>query len=189
MAHYQAVRPWCEIMLGQYMPLAVSGKTLGISLLFPMEKLFERYVEVKLRNKLPAPYSLTRQAASRSLCKHKDNDMFELRPDMLVKDGQKTILVLDTKWKLIAADIGDTKYGLSQGDFYQMFAYGQKYLEGTGEMLLIYPRTESFPDTLLPFDFSNDLRLWVAPFDLDKDELHWPSEWDETHFAKMRHYG
>lgn len=44
MAHYQAVKPWCELILNQQMPMAVSGEWRGMSLLFPMEKLFESYV-------------------------------------------------------------------------------------------------------------------------------------------------
>ena len=64
MAHYQPVRPWCELVLGQNMPLALRGKTHGISLLFPMEKLFERYVENKLRKQLPPLHVLKNQARS-----------------------------------------------------------------------------------------------------------------------------
>ncbi len=49
MAHYQAIKPWCELILNQQMPIAVSGEWRGMSLLFPMEKLFEQYVEGWLR--------------------------------------------------------------------------------------------------------------------------------------------
>lgn len=189
MAHYQPVRPWCELVLGQQMPLALRGKTQGISLLFPMEKLFERYLEVQLRKQLPAPYTLKAQAASLSLCNHGDGDMFQLRPDLLVQQNQKNILVLDAKWKLISTNDRENKYGLSQADFYQLFAYGHKYLAGKGEMLLIFPRTDNFASVLPPFDFSSTLRLWVVPFDLKNDEMHWPAVWDETIFAKMRHTG
>lgn len=176
MAHYQPVRPWCELVLGEHMPLALRGKTHGISLLFPMEKLFERFVEIKLREQLPAPYILKAQAKSKSLCTHNGGSMFQLRPDFLVQQGWQTILVLDTKWKIISKADTENKYGLSQGDFYQLFAYGHKYLAASGEMMLIYPRTSAFPDELPPFDFSPDLRLWVTPFDLENDKICWPSE-------------
>lgn len=189
MAHYQPVRPWCELVLGQHMPLAMRGKTHGISLLFPMEKLFERYVESRLRTQLPAPFTLKAQGASHSLCTHQDKRMFQLRPDLLIQRGQQTCLVLDTKWKRISASDTENKYGLSQSDFYQMFAYGHKYLAGKGEMLLIYPLTETLPGVLPPFDFAPDLRLWVAPFDLENDIMHWPSEWNETVFAQLLYSG
>ena len=189
MSHYQPIHPWCELILGQQMPLALRGKTKGISLLFPMEKLFERYVEVQLRKQLPAPYTLKAQTTSLSLCKHDERDMFQLRPDLLVQQNQKNILVLDAKWKLITTADRESKYGLSQSDFYQLFAYGHKYLSGKGEMLLIYPRTDNFASLLPPFDFSDTLRLWVVPFDLKEGEMDWPAEWEETFFAKLRHTG
>ncbi|MGJ0485375.1 MAG: McrC family protein [Methylomicrobium sp.] len=174
MAHYQPVRPWCELVLGQQMPLAMRGKTHGISLLFPMEKLFERYVEVKLRKQLPASYSLKAQSASQSLCTHQDKSLFQLRPDLLIQCRQETVLVLDTKWKLLSAADTENKYGLSQSDFYQMFAYGHNYLSGEGDMILIYPKTEKFSATLQAFKFSEKLCLWVTPFDLENDQMHWP---------------
>lgn len=183
MAHYQPVRPWCELVLGQHLPLAMRGKTHGISLLFPMEKLFERYVEVKLRWRLPDSYTLTGQAKSEFLCIHQGKKLFQLRPDLLVKRYQKTVLVLDTKWKLLSAADRENKYGLSQGDFYQMFAYGHSYLSGEGDMILIYPKTENFSETLPAFEFSANLRLWVTPFDLEKDEMHWPSDINPSIFA------
>jgi 5-methylcytosine-specific restriction enzyme subunit McrC len=189
MAHYQPVHPWCELVLGQHMPLALRGNTHGISLLFPMEKLFERYVEIQLRKQLPVPYTLKVQAASQSLCTHQDRKIFQLRPDFLIKRGKDTVIVLDTKWKLISANDRENKYGLSQADFYQLFAYGHKHLSGNGEMLLIYPKTANFTAVLPQFDFSPELKLWVVPFDLENDEMHWPSRWNETAFAELRHTG
>jgi 5-methylcytosine-specific restriction enzyme subunit McrC len=56
-----------------------------------------------------------------------------------------------------------------------MFAYGHNYLSGEGDMILIYPKTEKFSETLRAFEFSANLRLWVTPFDLENDQKHWPS--------------
>ncbi|MDD5462596.1 MAG: McrC family protein [Methylococcales bacterium] len=189
MAHYKPVHPWCKLVLGQQMPLALRGKTNGISLLFPMEKLFERYVEVKLGEQLPVPYTLKRQDASKSLCIHDGRSMFQLRPDFLIKNSKNSVIVLDTKWKLISTIDRKGKYGLSPADFYQLFAYGHKHLQGKGQMLLIYPRTANFSDVLPAFDFSTDMKLWVVPFDLENDKMHWPIGWDKTIFAQLRHTG
>lgn len=178
MAHYQPVRPWCELVLGQQMPLAMQGSTTGISLLFPMEKLFETFVEKKLHKLIPPPYRLKSQAASKSLCEHDNGQMFQLRPDLLVMHGNSVCAVLDTKWKLINSVNKSDKYGLSQSDFYQLFAYGHKYLQGgKGQMMLIYPKTAAFAKPLPVFDYGNDLRLWVVPFDLDEEELVLPLNW------------
>ena len=170
MAHYQPIKPWCELILNQQMPVAVAGEWQGISLLFPMEKLFERYVEAWLRRSLPLEAKLTAQASSEYLCEHNHGRMFRLEPDLLVRQGSQC-WVLDTKWKRLNAADRDKKYGLSQSDFYQLFAYGQKYLQGHGELVLIYPRREAFQQALPPFDFGGGLRLWVLPFDMDAERL------------------
>ena len=170
MAHYHPIKPWCELILNQQMPVAVAGEWQGISLLFPMEKLFERYVEAWLRRSLPLEAKLTAQASSEYLCEHNHGRMFRLEPDLLVRQGSQC-WVLDTKWKRLNAADRDKKYGLNQSDFYQLFAYGQKYLQGRGELVLIYPRREAFQQALPPFDFGGGLRLWVLPFDMDAERL------------------
>ena len=170
MAHYQAVKPWCELILNQQMPMAVSGEWRGMSMLFPMERLFERYVEGWLRGRLEPEARLKAQASRHSLCRHAGSDMFRLEPDLLVEKGTQ-VWVLDTKWKKLDGGDRASKYGLSQGDFYQLFAYGNKYLGGKGELALIYPRTRRFDRPLQPFDFRPELRLWALPFDLDADTL------------------
>lgn len=172
MAHYKSVQPWCELVLGQHMPLAIRGSTHGISLLFPMEKLFERYVEVQLRKQLLVHYTLKPQARSKFLCIYNENNIFQLRPDLLIQNSKReNIHVLDTKWKILSNNKTENKYGLSQGDFYQLFAYGQNYLNGKGEMLLIYPHTNDFPNLIHSFNFTPDLKLWVTSFDLENDLL------------------
>jgi 5-methylcytosine-specific restriction enzyme subunit McrC len=104
---------------------------------------------------------------------------FRLRPDLLVRDTDRDLLVLDTKWKLLdALKSNETdKYGLSQGDFYQLHAYGQSYLDGQGDVVLIYPRTAAFDSPLPVFEFPkpDGLRLWVLPFCLKSRQLLVPA--------------
>lgn len=172
MAHYQAVRPWCELILKERLPMAVAGDWSGISLLFPMEKLFERYVETCLRRSLPRGAKLVRQPAREYLCQHDGGQMFRLEPDLLLEYGGRR-WILDTKWKRLNGADKQAKYGLSQADFYQMLAYGHRYYrEADGEdMVLVFPRKASFDVPLPPFEYSTDLRLWVKPFDLDAGRL------------------
>lgn len=170
MTHYRPIRPWCELILNQLMPLAVAGEYQGMSLLFPMEKLFECFVARWLRGSLAAGVDVRTPARSQSLCVHQQKPIFQLEPDILIADGSQR-WVLDTKWKLLEASNRANKYGLSQSDFYQLFAYGQKYLGGNGRMALIYPRTENFRSPLDGFDFGGGLSLVVLPFDLDQECL------------------
>lgn len=169
LAHYRAVKPWCELILQQHMPLAISGEHQGLSLLFPMEKLFERYVARWLRCALASGVEMRAPARSQSLCMHDGASIFQLEPDFFLTQGGRR-WVLDTKWKLLNAADQSSKYGLSQSDFYQLYAYGQKYMGGAGCMALIYPQTEQFPKPLEPFHFDARLSLWVLPFMLEAEQ-------------------
>ena len=112
LTHYRASKPWCELILNQHMPLAIAGDFQGMSLLFPMEKLFERYVARWLRQQLPTDAVLRTPARSKFLCRHDAQDFFRLKPDLFViHQGQSW--VLDTKWKLLDSSKRADKYGLS----------------------------------------------------------------------------
>jgi 5-methylcytosine-specific restriction enzyme subunit McrC len=170
LALYRPIKPWCELVLQQQMPLALAGEREGLSLLFPMEKLFERFVARWLREHAPPELHIRTPASSESLCEHLRSPIFKLEPDVLISSGE-TRWVLDTKWKLLDSTKRQDKYGLTQADFYQLFAYGQKYMGGAGRMALIYPRTHQFSHPLAPFDFGGGLVLEVLPFDLDQELL------------------
>jgi 5-methylcytosine-specific restriction enzyme subunit McrC len=163
MKSYEAIKPLCWLIVQKLNPTAQHGAHNGMSLLFPMEKLFEDYVGYCLDLCLPQTYTLKKQVASLSLCKHGTKDLFKLKPDFIATTSNKSI-ILDAKWKLLNKAFCNEndeekfdKYGLSQSDFYQMFAYGHKYLPSCGQMFLIYPANENFErDTkLADFDFSS----------------------------------
>jgi 5-methylcytosine-specific restriction enzyme subunit McrC len=170
MAHYAPVRPWCSLILNEEMPLSVVGLQEGQSLLFPMEKVFEQYVGLSLRGWVPEGSRVVCQATRHSLCTHLDRPWFQMRPDFLVVRGQVAVMVIDAKWKLLDSRRNDSEYqyGLSQADFYQLYAYGQKHLSGQGRLILLYPMTAKFDRALAPFHFHDGLTLHVMPVDLAK---------------------
>ncbi|EPL60215.1 McrBC 5-methylcytosine restriction system component-like protein [Stutzerimonas stutzeri B1SMN1] len=172
MAHYQAIKPWCELILNQQMPIAVSGEWRGMSLLFPMEKLFEQYVEGWLRQELQPVAQLKAQSASEYLCRQGNERMFCLKPDLLI-DAPEQRWILDTKWKRVDARKPEKNYDLSQSDFYQLFAYGHKYRRSGGvpKLVLIYPYWSGLQQALPLFDYGEGMNLWVLPFDLENDRL------------------
>ncbi|MCL6272152.1 McrC family protein [Sansalvadorimonas sp. 2012CJ34-2] len=183
MDYYKSPLAWARLILEGFSPLSMHGKETTVSLLFPMEAVFESYVASILRRQLKPPFSLKEQASSKYLVDYGSNHWFRLKPDLLIMKGKQVVQVLDTKWKLLDSekDNGKDKLGLSQSDFYQMFAYGHKYCGGQGEMMLIYPRTEQFREAIQQsFDFSKSLKLWVVPFDiggrtLESERLRLPS--------------
>ena len=178
MVYYQSSKPWCQLILSEQSPYISSGNWKGISLLFPMEQLFEKYVAQQLTQQLQNSYRLAEQARSYSLVNHIGSDWFSLRPDIVIRKQNETLFVMDTKWKRIQSYLNDgtSKYGISQADMYQLYAYGNKYLKGEGELFLIYPMSESFTLPLKSFNYTEDLRLWVVPYDLDNDVLMLPNE-------------
>ena len=180
MVHYGPVLPWLQLILRELSPLTFSGNWNGVSMLFPMEQLFELYVYRMLKRQTMPGFTTMSQAQSQYLATHLDKPMFQLRPDILIRQGSQNTCVLDTKWKLLQESSNDTrsKYGLSQADFYQMFAYGHKYLSGRGKLILIYPRHADFHQSLPPFMLEDELELWAVPYDLDTDELIVPTSLD-----------
>jgi 5-methylcytosine-specific restriction enzyme subunit McrC len=143
-----------------------------------MEAVFEAFVAKHLAKQLTQGFTLRTQARSLSLVRHLEQNWFRLKPDLLVQVSKINRLVLDTKWKLIDGQqaTGSDKYGLDQGDFYQLHAYGQNYLDGQGDVVLIYPKTDAFSKALPVFEFpkSSGLRLWVLPFCLREKRLLLP---------------
>ncbi|WP_060981890.1 MULTISPECIES: McrC family protein [Vibrio] len=176
MVDYHSPIAWAKLILDGFSPLSMKGDSGALSLLFPMEAVFESYVASVLRKQLPDDVELTTQASSKYLVTHNDRNQFQLKPDLLMNFPDNSKLVLDTKWKLL--DIEEYNYGLSQSDLYQMFAYGYKYLNGMGDLLLIYPAHSGFEKPIeFSFDYSESLRLWVVPFVSDLNggsRLMWP---------------
>ncbi|EOE6914985.1 McrC family protein [Cronobacter turicensis] len=174
---YRAIKPWCQLILEKLNPDFQHGLHQGISLLFPMEKLYEGWVGHRLALSLQKDYRLIKQAKHHYLLEHvpagesTPQQWFMLKPDFLITGAQ--VMVLDAKWKLLdsRADNSLRKYEISQADLYQMFAYGQKYLQGKGNMMLIYPQHQFYNNPLPAFQFDKDLSLWCVPFDLKSGEL------------------
>lgn len=180
MQHYRAIRPWCELIIQRMNPTTQVGRHEGVSLLFPMEKLFEDYVAKTLRQQFPS-WKLTTQVQHQHLCKHKDQAWFRLKPDLCL-EKQDIRIIMDTKWKLLHSSYDDKqrKYNLKEADFYQLFAYGHKYQNGAGDMVLIYPKHRGFEHPLPCFKLGDDMRLWVIPFDLDGKRLMHHDEFQFT---------
>ncbi|GAB6263391.1 McrC family protein [Photobacterium sp. R1] len=178
MSHYQAPIAWATLILNGFSPQTMKGSIQAISLLFPMERVFEDYVAKVLRQQVSVDLVVRSQVKRKSLVEHKQASWFKLQPDLLLEKAGSVVSILDTKWKLLdqAKDNGSDKYGLSQSDFYQMFTYGQHYFDDGAEereMFLIYPAHDGFKTAIeQSFDFNtnggNKLKLWIVPFVIEE---------------------
>ncbi|UOB74136.1 McrC family protein [Pseudoalteromonas sp. APM04] len=171
MRHYDVPLSWARLILEGYSPQSMLGENNAYSLLFPMEAVFENFVAKYLKQRVTNPQKLSSQVQSKSLVTYGDRSYFRLKPDLCLKDLAGLTAVLDTKWKLINQNkkLGKDKFGLSQGDFYQMLGYGYKYLNCEGDLVLIYPKTDNFEQALTNdfyYDKEQKLKLKVVPFDV-----------------------
>lgn len=174
LALYAEIKPWTELILGEYMPVSTQGEWRGMSLLFPMEKLFEHFVAYHLRRGLPE-HQVKTQHATEHICEHQKSKIFRLKPDIFIERSQANAknIVMDTKWKLIDQNDRGGRYGLKDSDIQQMFAYSHYYLDHESEVILVYPyRAGKFDQPLEDFGFrhTDGARLRVVPFNLDEPE-------------------
>ena len=170
LALYEQIKPWTELILGEYIPVSTHGVARGMSLLFPMERLFEVYVGRKIQRLLPE-WNVSLQKQDRHMCEQNGRLMFKLKPDIYMqhKSGHD-IKVLDTKWKLLDQVDIKAKFGIKDGDVQQMFAYSAYYLGLEHEIVMVYPTRKGEFDQALPimrFKHGNSM-LRVIPFDLDE---------------------
>lgn len=176
--HYSPAMPLCRLILYSLNPLTQQGENQVVSMLFPMETVFEAYVAAKLPMQFPA-WRVSAQLTGKALVdEHLQRKMFHLKPD-LVFTQSRTRVIADTKWKLIDKNNRGEKYGISQADIYQLFGYTQKYLlnQQFREVVLIYPACESFDEPLEPFWYAKAHEiLYVVPYDLSQDRLNVPSQ-------------
>lgn len=117
---------------------------VGVTLLFPMNDLFEGYVAALLRRALtPLGYEVVAQGGLRYCLNELAPDgtlgrpLFRTKPDCVVRRGGRTVLVIDTKWKRLTSAASDPKRGVSQADVYQLMAYARLY--GSARLMLLYP--------------------------------------------------
>lgn len=177
LSHYEALRPWIEMIFKDQSPTSVNGSKSMLSILFPMERVFEDYVPLCLKKQFKEKgYVINTQNRSKNLVKYGANnekELFQLRPDLHIKAPDK-LIIGDTKWKVIDENFPNKKYRISESDIYQMLAYNQTYQKGESEppvIWLIYPMTPQFLSPLPDFIFDNGLILKVLPFDIDKSVL------------------
>ena len=149
--HYGNLLDMCAVVLDGSHSL-YSGDHVSISLLFDMDVLFERWVTHWVRRNYPEA-SVSAQDRGKRLFGE-----FDLRPDIVVRDGGRTY-ILDAKWKVL-----EEGRRVSRGDAYQMFAYMSKY-EGCSEAFLVYPRTEGEQDTEYSDGGEVLHAVFVDPFD------------------------
>lgn len=163
MKDYCTALLWCRVFLMGKSFTSFSGSNLAFALLFPMEKLFESYIETQMRKVLDSTkYKMSAQDRSYHLFTL-PSKKFLIKPDIVVKRKvDDAVFICDTKWKILS----DTKanHGISQSDMYQMYAYQKKY--SAKHITLIYPLTDKVEEKDIYFDSTDGTIVRVRFVDL-----------------------
>jgi hypothetical protein len=131
-----------------------------------MNALFEEFVAAFLRRhkdriELGEGRRLTNIEPQRALGKLFGE--FNMKVDLILTDTDGERFLVDTKYKVL--DTSKQHDGLSQSDFYQMYAYGNAGRRRYDRVVLLYPATEPAVDRAF---HQAGLALEVRQFDLRK---------------------
>ncbi len=168
--HYEMALKWAKVFLMNKSFTSYKGKHLNTAILFPMETLFESYIAHKLKQMHPEWEILTQNRKYYLVYDHNiKQNKFRIRPDLVI-NHPNTILVADTKWKIINQNLTTSNYNISSSDMYQLYAYGKKYQQNNGNisLIMIYPKHEDF-NQQLNFKYEEKLKIDIIPYDFQDE--------------------
>ena len=172
MEHYKNALIWSKVFLKKESFSSFSGDTIAFAILYPMEKLFECFVEWWLEKKYPH-LQIDAQNGGVGFVKK----LFTVRPDFLIKKDNQVICVADAKWKLIESD-----KEFSQSDFYQLFTYKHIFLKEQKEnykdeicelmsLKIYYPKSDYLGKSRIFEYFENEGNIKIVPLDIETELL------------------
>jgi len=92
MHYYAHVLDWCRLILLDQNPVGASGDTRSISLLFPMERIFEDYVAARIRTLYP-DWIIRTQAKEHYLASQNGKKLFLMKPDLALTKGSASLIM------------------------------------------------------------------------------------------------
>jgi 5-methylcytosine-specific restriction enzyme subunit McrC len=146
-ARYAPLLNLARLFLAQEAPQLAADRLDAFAFVFDMNRLFEDFIAEFIRRHraaiLPPAWQgcdllvQTSDAARHLATREGGQEVFRLLPDLAFRLDGAFPLLLDTKYKRL--DSKDTKLGVSQTDFYQMYSYAQRY--ACPHVLLLNPQT------------------------------------------------
>jgi len=147
-------RAWRELLgmarlfLRNRYQMTSTGAEHGTALLFEMSALFEEFIGGMISRALVGTDYRVRLQGGRRYCLSSlddERELFQTKPDILIRRDNKIVHLIDTKWKRISPRFDDREQGVSQADVYQMMAYARLY--ETPRLTLLYPHHKGLGDT------------------------------------------
>jgi len=176
---YEPLVNLCKMVLENASIQFHSSKLETFVFMFDMNRLFEEFVFEFIRQNKDRIF----MDGSHGIVFVKDQvrigklfNEFLMKGDILIQDDSGRKILLDTKYKILME--GSLHFGLSQSDFYQMFAYSISQLQNYRDIVLLYPLSEgeTFPSKLLTHKMPEEepIRVHVKTINLttifDKDK-------------------
>ena len=170
MEHYKNALIWSKVFLKKESFSSFSGDTIAFAILYPMEKLFECFIEWWLEKRY-SHLQIEAQNGGVDFVKK----LFTVRPDFLIKKDNQAICVADAKWKLIEKD-----NDFSQSDFYQLFAYKHIFLKEQKEnykddicelmsLKIYYPKSDYLEKSRIFEYFEDEGNIKIVPLDIETE--------------------
>lgn len=168
--HWKSIVSFARLFLSDRYQDTRAGRDDGWSLLFDMSRLYEKYiVALAHRSFLGTDFDILGQGTDLYCLYKGDLGVRDVRPDIVVKRNEKTVLLIDTKWKVIQPHATGFIGNVPPHDIYQVMAYGQIY--DCPEVVLLYPHHGLLQKDQIKEDYSiasigSNRRLTIATFDI-----------------------
>lgn len=148
---YKQILQLCETVINSsFVQSMESGNSSSYSFFIDMEKVFEKVVERAFKEIVENQgYNVCPQDKTNNLLRG-GNSSVNMFPDIVLKNGENSILVADAKWKT----------STENADVYQLVAYELAH-ETSG--LLIYPEQEGDIEDKYTMKTGGDLQLLEIP--------------------------
>lgn len=152
-AHYEICLSLAQMFVGGLSPEPRAGGSRNIGILFDMNKLFEEFIFALLfRQRTVGGFDVRSQKKSSLAIAHRDfsdeefttANSFGTRSDILITLPDGSLIVVDTKYKLLDLD-NRKSFDVSHGDVYQVLAYASILSRGGLKVLpvLLYPQPDA----------------------------------------------
>ena len=163
--HSYYIRPlqYAEFFLRKQTLMPYKGKNAMPSLLFPLNEMFEDYIENILKDNKIDYHS---QFSKYNLISNGEKELFNTKMDFVVfKDN--SAIIMDAKWKVLKTS--DEKLGVEQGDLYQLLNYSEiiknKMNIENVALALLYPKTDKFNE-ITKWTYFNGTEISIVPIDV-----------------------
>ena len=167
---FKAVYEMAKMFFLSLVPESFCGEDTIFSFLVPLNELFEYYL-FKIMDGIGGGFYARYQNSRAFAFDQAEKIMLNIRPDILLYDGNLLRYIVDAKYKNPHYENG--RYtNISQSDIYQVFAYAKVY--GVNTVSLIYPKfDEQQPPTvnIMLKDHNAEMVLTIACIDINSNNI------------------